>query len=1308
MFLSRLLAAESEETEHHDDYTDRCHEAGDTDDHHRFLAGGGPVSLDFTAFNVAIVTVLLILSVENVRHYIDSKFAKHIFVKRVLEVLYEELSTLGIVESIIFLVMKYNSSKGFIEKETVFAQFHFMLFYTTIFNAIQSCMVAYGSKRISKNLWVKSEAMDLDHYAAIRREFVILDKKFKSNDVEDIAEGFLSYGLRNWKRIFVKVVHFVRSPIQARNHNAMNVVVRFHEIRHRFIEENDLPPQFEVSRYLKNCERDIFLKLVHITNFAWVGLIAILNFCYFLMGVVASIGDENDQERNNANIGKVLSCLFIATCLFFVLLSYVLLHRTKWIFSKIFHENFFNKKKSSLGFGQTATQLELFFNGNPDHVTDSLQYMQFGFALMAGCLLIFWESVGVDISHAYSKEAHDGFSHLSIQSRWSLFWFLIISYFLFYQNAKNTIPRFTLCTNLGQLVNIKQLNATLSMYHFGEEQWKRKLVSEARNDPIAQSSKDDNVTEDESVKSKHSAIRKPTQMEQISSFVSLPIDALPSSSSVVSDTQLKRSRVPLRRSISESAAFFAPFPASTQAFRNSLLHDDSSVSSDSKVNHKSDKIKVTNEISSSPNSSQRQGRKKSYSAPLNSDEQSMFNVNGAALATLHEQIPDSPLISPKPSLNTRNVKTSEISSRPIDTPPTTKNENDSSLHSDFEDVPTAHTMFSHDKQSSISFTEYFRLLYTMNLYNTIDTVFGTLFCFYLIGMRMEILLVDSCKIFLSTNSAEFRIDIAFWFEFSLFVYFIASSLFFIAIHTTNGDSIRYVETIVAESFNVLLSILCVSLLLISEYIRCPNNTSCDNFGSRSGLGIIEPFTALIIFRLFRHMFGRFVNRRLIQRNSRDRRIVRSASNTNLKIIVDSEAHHHQSKGESMRAVQNEWTKTIQANPDLVKDYGMFSSEILHAMLGLEILSEKESGKSKEEKTLLRNENSYYPISKNLKAQNVTESSLIPEEDYQTHGKPILSLEVPKERAQSFISVYDSDSDESASAGFDTNRKLKVTNDNFQKEKGNHLSFVINAPDSRLIRSMRRCAQKMPPMVNCWELVDIAITQHEILFFAVDDNNSSTNYSKKMNLKVQGIRAEMTAKHGGKGLRLSDVALGRKIVGHTNISRIKSIKVGFRLPTDQSLPNYQKESTSADNTVLGEYWAKSNDSLQDSTTVEDRFNHNGVNNLKIQSSYGQTIYLRFLCDLALAEKSDTPYTQKRVTKGDLNKMMPLLWCHTLVRLRSTDLLEQDLPHFGLDNDDELNDYIEEEGINNTLQVRKKKLLRRFSASFGETEVHESIP
>lgn len=60
------------------------------DDHHRLLAASGPESLDFTVFSVAVMTLVLVLAIELLRHAVVKKATRHRFAKRVLDVLFEE------------------------------------------------------------------------------------------------------------------------------------------------------------------------------------------------------------------------------------------------------------------------------------------------------------------------------------------------------------------------------------------------------------------------------------------------------------------------------------------------------------------------------------------------------------------------------------------------------------------------------------------------------------------------------------------------------------------------------------------------------------------------------------------------------------------------------------------------------------------------------------------------------------------------------------------------------------------------------------------------------------------------------------------------------------------------------------------------------------------------------------------------------------------------------------------------------------------------------------------------------------------
>ena len=80
------------------------------------------------------------------------------------------VSTLGLVELCIWILLTYWESID-IPKEKVFAKVHFTLFYTAMFNAFQTVALAVGSMHVSRQLWVKTETLELHHYVELREEF---------------------------------------------------------------------------------------------------------------------------------------------------------------------------------------------------------------------------------------------------------------------------------------------------------------------------------------------------------------------------------------------------------------------------------------------------------------------------------------------------------------------------------------------------------------------------------------------------------------------------------------------------------------------------------------------------------------------------------------------------------------------------------------------------------------------------------------------------------------------------------------------------------------------------------------------------------------------------------------------------------------------------------------------------------------------------------------------------------------------------------------------------------------------------------
>ena len=959
--------------------------------------------------------------------------------------------------------------------------------------------------------------------------------------------------------------------------------------------------------------------------------------------------------------------------------------------------------------GVSGTQQDLFFFGNPSYVTKTLQFTQFGFALMAGTLLIFWDFVGVD---NYTSDKYDDLQTLMIKSRWAKFYFIIIAYFLFYQNAKNMIPRFTLCTNMGHLINKKQLNATLLMYKFDQEHREREIKSK-HNEEVekmdqmfvkAEEAKETNIPKDK----KSTQKKRLSQLEQISNFVNLPVESLPEAETQESVRSGSR-RHPLVRSISESAAFFAPFPASTQTFRNTFLPDDSSMSSNSKANRKILKSATTDEIPLKKETRPRYQRKKSLSAPLHNNRSTLFMMDDnkmdqksvsskPSLPTVHEKHHNSPPLNSPPTLS-KPLGSSKLMNKKstASTKSSTNTETDRNEGSDTEDIPDAQIDHK-DEAIGFSIADFVRRLYKNPTYNMFDTVFGTLFCILLIGMRIEILLVDSCIIKESTNSAEFSIHSAFWIEFSLYIYFIVSSAFFIAAHISENDHRRRSISIISEGSDIALSILCLSLLVLSEHFRCTSEKEvCGDFGSRSGLGVIEPFTVLIFFRLFRQRLGR----RLLKEPTLGAPLKRGLSKSdhvhetiNIDAVGAHQSHHHKSHSE--RLIQEVWASVIYEHSDLAETHGIFSAEILQVMLGLKVLTKKNVTSP----VTMQNE-----IDAIIPRRMMNFESMAGEPLQNGFNEQFKLPSINIRGRDSFVSNYDSDEDSLPSLDGVNAKQMAQTK---SKRNGNPTSPIkFYSRYSRLIRSMRRCIMKMPPLLNQWKEVDVVLTQHEIYFFDVENEIYAGDQGIFSNEKMKLIWDEMIARNGGKGLLLSDVAEGRTIAGHTLISRIKSIKVRLCNATDESMIKHQS-SPQKDINELNEYWEVTDPAPRPTaSSLEERFNSAGVNMLKIQLKLGQTMLFRFHCDLAMAEKSLTAYMEKTVKKSDLKRMMPLLWCHTLVRLCGSDKLDQELPHFGYDDDEEVNDYVEEEGLNQYVQQKRNRIFKSITTALVETEIDESI-
>lgn len=276
-----------------------------------------PVYLDYSVLSIGILTLGLVLFVEITRHWIDHHAHGKPFFNAVLLMLYSELATLGIVEFAVFLLIKYYDDLDKDKKE-VFGDVHFALFYTAVFNAIQSTLTALFTRSASNRLWVRTEQLELDHYVEMREEYDRVQSVISSHECRNRLEKWL----RN-------VLLFVRRPGLRGKFNSLRIQVRFHELRLQFLEAHNLPLNLKVSEYLKRSELGVLISLVHISGTAWLFLTGGLALLYFILGMIGYKTADVDV------LGSCMTGVFFGMLFLFIIVSVALQFKMERIFQRI-------------------------------------------------------------------------------------------------------------------------------------------------------------------------------------------------------------------------------------------------------------------------------------------------------------------------------------------------------------------------------------------------------------------------------------------------------------------------------------------------------------------------------------------------------------------------------------------------------------------------------------------------------------------------------------------------------------------------------------------------------------------------------------------------------------------------------------------------------------------------------------------------------------------------------------------------------------------------------------------------------------
>jgi hypothetical protein len=75
------------------------------------------------------------------------------------------------------------------------------------------------------------------------------------------------------------------------------------------------------------------------------------------------------------------------------------------------------------------------------------------------------------------------------------------------------------------------------------------------------------------------------------------------------------------------------------------------------------------------------------------------------------------------------------------------------------------------------------------------------------------------------------------------------------------------------------------------------------------------------------------------------------------------------------------------------------------------------------------------------------------------------------------------------------------------------------------------------------VVDIVMTRHEMVYVDASDTDQVS-----MNQNTEDAQSAIITTKGGEYLRLCDVSVDRKVVGHLALSDVKSIHINCELPT----------------------------------------------------------------------------------------------------------------------------------------------------------------
>jgi hypothetical protein len=784
-------------------------------------------------------------------------------------------------------------------------------------------------------------------------------------------------------------------------------------------------------------------------------------------------------------------------------------------------------------------QLSMFWGANPAYVVGVIQFMQFGFAISAGILLIFWEKV-------------DKYGFIPATDYLVS---ILVSYTIFAMVLGEVIPRYAMCISLGALVDRKRLKEVTAKYKLEEVMLMANSPSGSKTDTIDEDGTSVSHSEESSLHSKLTNIAelvqtKTSDLRSTRSIRNLGnLDDLATADSLRSQRRHRR-----KKSYSDSRSI-----AMMQHYGGNLGKKETitegivtrgGVSDDDSVSI----LKSTSYLSlASLGASSDQGQ------PETSLRSVKFQIEGSPDDVSQETTPLE--VSVPVEVNGKSTEEAE----------------DVTFVDVVEEPPT--------------FTERFLDYIETAGYRLISFVFGTMACFYFVGMRVEGLLLSNGEFKDFNATFQLPLGAAFWLETGWLLAMLSVSLFLFKVAGPERRKIR-----LACCIDAFILLLCLGLLMGSEAARCCDDVDCcGQLGTRTngGIGNIEPFTSLVALRFLRF----YVAKKILKHYNQEL--------SSKKKLPGGHGHGHGSDMLHERGnIIDLWQYAVSKYPEIVQKEGEFSGALLMAMLGINV--------------------------DNLKhGTGVSNSTFTPRS--MAKAKPLAF--VGEEQGVSLLSPGD----------MQDQSKL----------------------DAKLILPMRRCDWMLQPLISQWRSVDVVVTENEIVVLQALDVEAENNGSVKNMKELVKFRKIINKTMGGSGMKLRDVIVGRKILGRIDMELIDALTVE-RLPRERLPSPYPNDEDDDGEDFLGnEFWAESGVSPGSGKQARlDRWNSVCEDQLKIHTA-DTTTYLRFYTDLEAKTKDDSL---------SVSLVQSFQWCRTIANIRGAVNLDQNLPHFGEENDGEFLDYL----------------------------------